>query len=356
MTSPKRKEMQLYREEAIKLEKQLQRERELREEIKKYSINVNEKSNSTLEHQLTFNENELVPFIVKPIESQDNSLMIDSFKNESQECCDCHNCFTDSDSSACIDNGNITVVQNDVSNEKEIPKLIRSNSYTLDSPSPLLLEHFKNLNKSFSTIDDKKTITTSYESVLSTRGDGDFLSETEIYENDSNSDPFFTERSIEETHKLNEVFDNNFPANTKESIEKLDSDAKLKEILDNIPENYSKQILELLEKQKLDQENRLQTYYQIKDKLLNVSNAEHTKSLNETLETFSNPESPNFDMNNKSFMTHSDLIEDHFETPRNALTCSRILYMNDDEIAVRTHHKIVSFVILGIHLFSCIFL
>lgn len=339
MTSSKRKEMQLYRQQAIKLEKRLKRERELREEIKKYSINMKEKCNSTLEHQLTFSQNESVPFVTQPTE----------FKNENQESCDFCVYSVGSCPSACEDNENKTFIPNvtPTLNEKPIPKLIRSNSYTLESPSPLLVEHLKNLNKPFTIINDQKTITMSCESV-STEGDGDcFLSEREIYENDSNSDPFFTERSIEETDKLNEVFDNNFPANTKESTEKLDSNAKLKEILDNIPENYSKQILELLEKQKLDQENRLRAYYDIKDKLQNVTNIKQIESLNETLETHSSPKSPfsnlenqNFDKSNNCFVLHTNLIENHIETKKSALTCNRKLFVND-EPADQTQNKIV---------------
>lgn len=109
------------------------------------------------------------------------------------------------------------------------PRLIRSNSYILDRPSPLLLAYLKkqeNVTDMTTGIAEAKT---------------DLLQDIKGTPNKNMKETFLKN----EAQIINEVIENNFtPATTpKKAVE--DTESQLKQILDNIPSKYSKEILDL---------------------------------------------------------------------------------------------------------------
>ncbi|CAG9856025.1 unnamed protein product [Phyllotreta striolata] len=160
------------------------------------------------------------------------------------------------------------------------PRMIRSNSYTLEAPSPILLAHLENCSKT--AIDDTaehedaeslhRSLWGSLDNNYVPFEQSQFSSLNTVYnfnENNSEESKAATNTvkdevtkepspSIEVVQTDISVQQITVNANTEElqpvktTIELTDPDCQLMQVLKKIPAEYSKQIIELIEKQKSD--------------------------------------------------------------------------------------------------------
>ncbi|XP_022909322.2 uncharacterized protein [Onthophagus taurus] len=370
VTSAKRKELLKYKHQAIKLEKRLKRERELREYITRYYLpkldNVNLLTES-LEHQLSFfDENTLLPTPSDEI----------SIKKQSKLCCDLQVSQYTNNEFKVITNfeNNTSVIKNIIENEIETPpqidstsnldeimpndeigkpKLIRSDSYVLETPSPMLLEHLKrhndesqlnnvpikgliastpneegqdklNLTKSdFCSETESELKNISDHSSHSTQGDITVLSKDITVDGDIEKTSFYEDHDKydNENKECDEKFEENqinhwdFPLVKDLSLDQNDQE-KLTNILNAIPESYSKQILELLEKQRMEQTVRLRSYTKLTEECLTIPainkplnyNPQSERSIYYTPDTF---ESPQIHGLSSKLSSNIQIINDH---------------------------------------------
>lgn len=225
ITDEKRKEIEYLRQRAIEVENRIKKCNEKKRVICDASKDepvLTEKfeHTNTLEHQLAFHDehlhktytnandslaescsfNEYCPnlsYVHKP----DGSNIAPVFEYTSPS--------TTSESSA-------------TEEDNQVPKLTRSNSYVLESPSPLLLAYLKKQQESNVT-----TSQTGQEQYTST--------------------PVRAKsKASKESVIMKEVIENNFTDTT--SSEQVDIESQLKQILNNIPETYSREILAIFEK------------------------------------------------------------------------------------------------------------
>ncbi|XP_060519288.1 centriolar coiled-coil protein of 110 kDa [Cylas formicarius] len=148
------------------------------------------------------------------------------------------------------------------------PRLIRSNSYTLEAPSPLLLAHLRKISDCSQGSTDR---------LRSSSESGGYSSINTVYQNDNSKleeiksptiEVFQTDISVQQimvnTNKPEE-------ANTtkeqkratffmKDPFDVLDADCEFMKVLKEIPENYADQIMELVRKQQSEQQQRLDRY------------------------------------------------------------------------------------------------
>lgn len=136
------------------------------------------------------------------------------------------------------------------SEESPQPRLIRSNSYTLENPSPVLLQHMKNQSQSASkspTIEVYQTDISVQQITLNTS-------------NPSDSETFFA----------------------KNPFDVMESDSELMSVLKEIPDEYAHPVMELLRKQHLEQKKRLERYDSIKqsENLIDLTSLDEGKTSN----------------------------------------------------------------------------
>lgn len=146
------------------------------------------------------------------------------------------------------------------SQESPHPRLIRSNSYTLENPSPVLLQHMKNQsqpeNSKSPTIEVYQTDISVQQITLNTSGNLN-----------GKSDTFFA----------------------KNPFEVMEPDSELMSVLKEIPDEYAHQVMELLKKQHLEQKNRLERYDSIKqsENLIDLTSLEDSDPKLRRSSTFS---------------------------------------------------------------------
>lgn len=377
ITHAKRKEMHRYKQQATKLERRLKRERELRQYIDKYySSNLESCTNilmtTSLEHRLSFEddlisqmndiENELnktddlsnVPSRVhKKTPSLSCDLQVSQYAdNEFTVLTNFQKCKSDI---IAIDESTYSTSlarPNSPENDLDLsecdhgkPRLIRSNSYILESPSPMLLEHLRKRTESIAgtpdesvsvlklptdEIEDRNVVANMVPSHLirSETKDNAFEQDQDNLDYSNYTDTDRTESELRNIstclsdqisnnddltiignqYQLKAFIDNNVPQMLNESAKengnysssrslsdnRLDSSANnsntissegeltvnynsegLQQILNNIPEMYSRQIMELLEKQKQEQLIR------VKAAELGYSESHHTSFIKE---------------------------------------------------------------------------
>lgn len=182
------------------------------------------------------------------------------------------NRISDCDDTICNEETN---TQNDtkMETEPEVPRLIRSNSYTLESPSPLLVAYLKK-QKEGPVNNDKED----------TQFDTPVLQQMQT-------------RDVEdlETDLLKGVIENNFTTTKKTADGTAEIESELKQILNNIPEKYSKEILAIFQKVKSSKEEEAE-----------YSTIRRSRCLSEG--AINNTESPTFGTSNVSFMTSSQTL------------------------------------------------
>nr|CAH7737919.1 unnamed protein product [Callosobruchus chinensis] len=129
------------------------------------------------------------------------------------------------------------------------PRLIRSNSYTLDTPSPILLAHLEKINKGIQNDPPKQNLArnwTSLEDNYIPFERSEFSSMDTVLNTDDLS---YSESKSKDCHSpqvavvQTDISVQHISVRGEEGDEK-----KLMEVLEKIPETYSKQILELIEK------------------------------------------------------------------------------------------------------------
>ncbi|KAI4470107.1 centriolar coiled-coil protein [Holotrichia oblita] len=197
ITHAKRKEIHRYKQQAIKLEKRLKRERELRQYIDMYyTPNIENYTNNiittSLEHRLSFEDdltsqiadiehqikemkdsstvNELPSTIQKKTPCLSCDLQVSQYANNEfmvltkfEKCKS--NIVTIINDSLCLEESDSVSAKENSDNDIDVlstnnqrSRLIRSNSYTLESPSPLLLEHLRRQSESIDLSDERKTL------------------------------------------------------------------------------------------------------------------------------------------------------------------------------------------------------
>ncbi|GJQ68490.1 hypothetical protein Trydic_g17063 [Trypoxylus dichotomus] len=393
ITHAKRKEIHRYKLQAMKLEKRIKRERELRQYIDRYYTPTLETCTNlivttSLEHKLAF-EDDLISQIndleneIKEIQGK-KCIVINQVPPVVQKRTPCLSCdlqvsqyannkFTvltsfgkcKSDIVAIngplyIDKDDSFVTQSSQENEVDIsdletnkPRLIRSNSYILDSPSPMLLEHLRKQTESVDVVShdgaslpqvsqdiqnitesnsqlDMLTLRTKDNCVCQedngnlddssyinlSRTESDFQNISPLSDQISTSEDFTL---IGTQYQLKAFIDNNVPQVLDNKVIQIEnsretksystnsnkdyrilnsisnssppaiipskwrlteySEGDLKQILNDIPDVYSKQIVEFLEKQKQE--------------LLKVKGA-HDSSLDEVEEIFDKVEGSSY--------------------------------------------------------------
>lgn len=249
ITQNKRKEIISYRKQAIKVESRIKKERELKAMIHHYSDLLDKQQSSTNLHEL---DDEV-------IESRQPKLTCNIQSSE-------------------FVNDKFVALQTD-EELPPTPKLIRSNSYILETPSPALIEHLKQnedrQRAASSELKDDLEMNVSKDYDLDTS-----CTETEL-KNLSDQESQF---NVTENN-LKQFIDNNVPIEElnvsnvtyiSEPVPKPAYDSKLENILKSIPQEYSKKIYEILEKQS----NRSRT---------NSVNSADFNELQENAEKFSTP-------------------------------------------------------------------
>lgn len=167
------------------------------------------------------------------------------------------------------------------------PRLIRSNSYTLECPSPILLEHLKktscneHINTNFNCITNSRNWA-SLENNLASGDSSDFNSINTVFHKES---PDKSSKDIEEIKSPTiEVYQTDISVqqitvNTNKASQSdlskddkretffnknpfgvLEPDSELMNVLKDIPDIYATQIIELLKKQHIEQKERLERY------------------------------------------------------------------------------------------------
>lgn len=144
------------------------------------------------------------------------------------------------------------------------PRLIRSNSYTLENPSPVLLAH---IEKTKSEQQHNLSFNRSWVSMENNYipfEKSEFSSINTVYQNDDKDSDKNTP-TIEVVHTDISVQQITVNAENEKniSLDLSDPNSPLIKALKNIPEEYTKQIIELIEKQKIDRSKNIENVERI---------------------------------------------------------------------------------------------
>lgn len=320
ITPQSRKKLIQYKHQAIKLEQRLENCRKLKSDLNDLLSSLNERMSPC--SQITFGDNSHIEALNIPDKSKlqkENKLAkmtldvidisqydssgiqkinIDNLSCDrvtSQERCN-HETSIENDVQHTLTNPSINITP-------PKPRLIRSNSYTLESPSPILLAHIKKTkdneikenclpSKNWASLEDSSN--SLYES-------SDFGSMNTVCYNNVNNEHTnqnSTKNEIIDTSKcsqsINEIKSptievyqtdisvqqitlNTHVASQNEStkeekkerffqkdpFDSFEPDSELVQILKDIPESAANQIIELLKKQHEEQKERLERYDQL---------------------------------------------------------------------------------------------
>ncbi|KAG5897972.1 hypothetical protein JTB14_013546 [Gonioctena quinquepunctata] len=163
------------------------------------------------------------------------------------------------------------------------PRLIRSNSYTLEAPSPMLLAHLEKCNKlECQGTDERSEVNcrnvSSFENTYVPFENSEFNSLNTVYNvNTSKADD--PEEVVEILSPRIEVIqtdisvqqitvNGNKDSATENDFDFSDHDCQLIRVLRKIPENYSKQIIELIEKQRKEKLSKAESLRKIEKQFL----------------------------------------------------------------------------------------
>ncbi|CAH1119685.1 unnamed protein product [Phaedon cochleariae] len=175
------------------------------------------------------------------------------------------------------------------------PRLIRSNSYILEAPSPILLAHLEKYGNVEELNTGEQSNKSHYWSSFETNDipsyipleNSEFSSMNTVYNNDMNK----TEDSLKnkgsdiprieviQTDISVQQITLNGDSETNENLLKntlnlSDSDSRLMEALKTIPEEYSKQIIDLIEKQHLEQYSKVDNFRKTKEQFLDANTSQ----------------------------------------------------------------------------------
>nr|CAI5838053.1 unnamed protein product [Callosobruchus analis] len=296
ITEKRRIELQRYKQQAIKLEKRLRNCRKLKknlEELMQAKLPPQEKPLMTKTPNLTVDVVSVTEFsndgikvwsgnecVYKkgnenPVEQNETKAMNENQgsnetthdkANSSTETCESSISFDKSSQASYTVFRKSDIAQVDSEPEKQSistetlsstsdltspgkPRLIRSNSYTLDTPSPILLAHLEKINKGIQSNPPKQNLArtwTSLEDNYIPFERSEFSSMDTVLNTDDLS---YSESKSKECHSpqvavvQTDISVQHISVRGEEGDEK-----KLMEVLEKIPETYSKQILELIEK------------------------------------------------------------------------------------------------------------
>lgn len=147
------------------------------------------------------------------------------------------------------------------------PRLIRSNSYVIEKPSPCLLAH---LEQTSNRTTSEATTVQSIEKDCSPDSfygtpQSDMSIENTLLERSCPIEVVQTDVIVQQitvhADPNNPIFDENpVTAITKPDTVVADSETQLLNVLKDIPEEYSKQIIDLIHQQKSEQQKRLMNY------------------------------------------------------------------------------------------------
>ncbi|XP_044254483.1 centriolar coiled-coil protein of 110 kDa [Tribolium madens] len=228
LVTPKvREECLEYKRKAIELEKKQERSRVFQqcledlERLQTTDLTTIPK-HKTLENQLTFVEDNSVHYSSSPV-PYDTYKKLQNLTSETI------------DVSEYSDEG-VKVMSNEEKNTP--PKLIRSNSYTLDSPSPILLAHLEKEARKCIEMEESESQSLSPVTVI-----------------DSEREPPL--QVIETDVSVQQV--------TVTTVE-----PQLKELLDKLPQEHARNILEILNKQQEEQKS-VSEKFTTSDKSMSVS-------------------------------------------------------------------------------------
>lgn len=170
------------------------------------------------------------------------------------------------------------------------PRLLRSSSYTLDRPSPILIEHFRNeqsaaspclsnpLNSS--SVDENSFESIMHQDTIEVVPDADGLSKNienpktaaiEVYQTDISVQQITVNNTIQDLNsgmcqnknKQNSYF-------SQDPFDILEPNSDFRKVLKDVPDEYAHQIIDLLRKQQLEQKQRLEKYNHLhNDEILN---------------------------------------------------------------------------------------
>ncbi|CAG9841154.1 unnamed protein product [Diabrotica balteata] len=199
-------------------------------------------------------------------------------------------------------------------------RLIRSNSYTLESPSPILLAHLEkccktnlevpepsgNLSRNWTSLENNfvpmedsefSSLNTVYNANLSSRnvsdkvpldgvGDEELKPQKDTGQKSPTIEVVQTDISVQHI-TVNANSENVEPV--KGTLDLTNPDCQLMQVLKKIPEDYSKQIIELLEKRRLDHQNKVDNFgKQFKNTPSKDENIEDSDSTTSELSSWSN--------------------------------------------------------------------
>lgn len=146
------------------------------------------------------------------------------------------------------------------------PRLIRSNSYILENPSPILLAHLDKFSLDHNEDQSTKQFIDGNQNVPSMENDYILFDDNEVnnsnsvYDNADNTSPKIEviQTDISVQHITVDCNKNTCEEieMQKSSLELVDPNCQLIQILKSIPEDYSKRILDLIEKQQIEQYNK----------------------------------------------------------------------------------------------------
>ncbi|KAL1518267.1 hypothetical protein ABEB36_001913 [Hypothenemus hampei] len=223
MTPERRKQMQKYKQQAVRLEQRLAHTRALKkhlEELKNNEVQLQSALTQCDRNQLTKSTTHLTKDLVDVFEYSSSGVRTILPQLENKE--------------------KISIGNDNLSSPK--PRLIRSNSYTLETPSAILLEHLK--NRENDTCDPPKMA-----------GREPSRSPTiEVYQTDISLQQITVNTLESPINDKKEVFF------TKSPLEALQPDGELLKVLKDIPDVYANQIMELLKMQHSEQIDRLERY------------------------------------------------------------------------------------------------
>ncbi|XP_066148123.1 uncharacterized protein Cp110 [Euwallacea fornicatus] len=168
------------------------------------------------------------------------------------------------------------------------PRLIRSNSYTLECPSPVLLKHLRNNSVSVHNTERSNILNSTSPETNNSSMDKDKTNQEkpelalnldspdqsartiieeykspiiEVYQTDISVQQITVntnDRTVDDKEAKAEIFFNKHPFHA------IEPDGELLNVLKDIPDEYAQQIIDLLKKQHIEQKQRLERYDGIK--------------------------------------------------------------------------------------------
>ncbi|XP_050518854.1 uncharacterized protein LOC114326906 isoform X2 [Diabrotica virgifera virgifera] len=201
------------------------------------------------------------------------------------------------------------------------PRLIRSNSYTLESPSPILLAHLQkccktnlevpeasgNLSRGWTSLENNfslnsedsefSSLNTVYNANLSSQtvsdkvpldgvGDKELRLQKDTGQKSPTIEVVQTDISVQHI-TVNANSENIEPV--KGTLDLTNPDCQLMQVLKKIPEDYSKQIIELLEKRRQEHQDKVENFgKQFKEASSKDEDLDDTDSITSELSSWSN--------------------------------------------------------------------